>query len=116
MNSKASSQPVTLAIYGYFLSCRERINRGAGRRPPPFYYEESMNQYITYTCKNCKKQYKILLQWGDLKPRRCTGKRCKTNFAKDPTKLEVKVPKKPAVPAPPPKKTPNKNKKRKKKS
>jgi len=53
-----------------------------------------MNQYIQYKCKKCGKEYRILSQWGDLRPKRCTGKRCGARFDRDKTLLEVRLPKK----------------------
>lgn len=56
-----------------------------------------MNQYIHYKCKHCGKQYKILEQWGDLKPKRCSGKKgvkaCGVSFERKPEMLDIKKPK-----------------------
>ena len=55
-----------------------------------------MKEYIHYKCKKCEKEFKILKQWGDLKPKRCNGNkgRCKTSFIKNPEMLDIKLPKK----------------------
>jgi hypothetical protein len=55
-----------------------------------------MLHYITYKCKDCGTEKRIIEQWGDLKPKRCTGRKCRANFEAEPDKLETTLPKKPA--------------------
>lgn len=54
-----------------------------------------MLHYIRYKCKNCGLEKKVLEQWGDLRPKICTGKKCKTRFEAQPDKLEIILPKQP---------------------
>jgi hypothetical protein len=58
-----------------------------------------MLKQIKYTCIKCNWQGSITELWGDLKPRRCPNKRCKTSFRKNPELLKVELPKKELIPA-----------------
>ena len=53
-----------------------------------------MLKQIKYTCLKCNWQDSIVELWGDLKPRRCPNKRCKTSFRKNPELLKTEFPKK----------------------
>lgn len=51
-----------------------------------------LHRYIVYTCNNCGWQTAIVSQWADLKPKRCRGHKCTTNFSANPEALDIKVP------------------------
>ena len=72
--------------------------------------EHQLSRYIIYTCKKCNWQTAIISNWGDLKPKRCGGRKCGTSFIKDADMLDIKLPKEMA------KKSPKKKKSAKKKT
>jgi hypothetical protein len=51
---------------------------------------------IEYTCKKCGWKTSIRMEWADLKPKRCCGKKnglkCKTSFLKEPEALLIEKP------------------------
>ena len=47
---------------------------------------------IKYTCKNCGWETSIIVEWADLKPRRCMNKKCNTSFVKNPDQLLIQMP------------------------
>lgn len=36
-------------------------------------------QRIVYTCKKCGWKSSILVAWGDIRPKKCAGRRCQRN-------------------------------------
>ena len=53
-------------------------------------------RWIYYKCKDCGWMTRIVKQWADLKPSKCMGKKCNARFDKDPSKLEIMLPKEPS--------------------
>lgn len=51
-----------------------------------------MRKLIKYSCADCGWKTEIILQWADLKPKRCMGKKCKASFIKNPEKLMIEMP------------------------
>jgi len=47
---------------------------------------------IKYTCKNCGWETSVIVEWADLRPRRCMNKKCNTSFLKYPDQLVVQMP------------------------
>ncbi len=47
---------------------------------------------IKYTCKNCGWETSVIVEWADLRPRRCMNKKCNTSFLKFPDQLIVQMP------------------------
>lgn len=74
---------------------------------------------VKFTCKKCGWDTSIIVEWADLRPKRCMNRRCNTSFIKEPDKLQIDMPSKPAkkvAKKSPPKKTATKKVSRKKKS
>lgn len=48
---------------------------------------------IKYTCDKCGKVMEVPASWADMKPFKCmAGKKCKTDFRKNPELLKVEMP------------------------
>jgi len=47
---------------------------------------------IKYTCKNCGWETSVIVEWADLKPRRCMNRKCNTSFLKHPEQLVIQMP------------------------
>lgn len=47
---------------------------------------------IKYKCKKCGWEASIREEWSDLKPKKCMGRRCNTNFRSEPDQLLIEKP------------------------